>query len=274
MSDNTTKKSRWLYVSLGIMLFALVSFSILPLVVSIFQANQSSISPLSSPQQQLEMTALGYQMVIEREPENVNALEGLLETRLKQGNLQGLIAPLESLAQLNPQKTDYGILLAQTQQYLQDYEGAATSYRTLLASHPEDIRALKGMTDLLVLQNRSPEAIALIQNTLKEATNTNSNLSEKASKIDLVSVQLLLGEIYLSQNQENDALNVYEQAIKSSPQDFRPLLAKALILQKQGKKQDAQSLFQEAISLSPVQYKDQIKLLATETKTSQKASDS
>ena len=99
---------RWLSIGLILMLFALLSFSIMPLLTSILQSQHSSgQSHLSAvKQEELASQALGYQMVLEREPDNQAALRGLLDTRLQQGDLKQAIEPLEKLAQLNPQQSD------------------------------------------------------------------------------------------------------------------------------------------------------------------------
>jgi tetratricopeptide (TPR) repeat protein len=276
MKVSQEKRNRWVYVSIIFMLLALISFSILPLVSSIAQEGRvlkGSSSEPSQAEKALETKALGYQLVLEREPDNQNALEGLLEVRLRQGNLKAAIAPLEKLAQLNPQQTDYTILLAQAKQQVNDYEGAIAAYRTILASQPRDIQALKGITDLLLAQNRGGEAVSLVQKTLVEA------IKDKAAKTDFVaatnvtSLQLLLGEIYIEQERYSEALAVYEQAIKSNGEDFRPLLAKALILQKQGKNPEAEPIFERAVALAPVQYKDQIKKMALGASDSEKKAE-
>jgi tetratricopeptide (TPR) repeat protein len=278
MKVSQAKRSRWIYASLIVMLLALLSFSILPLISSIVQESQSRspTTPLAAlgttqdQQAKLEAEALGYQLVLEREPDNQNALQGLLEVKLKQGDLKGAIAPLERLAQINPQQPDYSMLLAQAKQQVQDYDGAMSAYRTLLALHPNEIRALKGMSDLLLAQNRPLEAIRLIQDNLVKAVRAKSSGAEA---LDVTSVQLLLGEIYLGQKRYSDAIATYDQAIQDNPQDFRPVLAKALVLQKQDKATEAEPLFKEAITLAPVQYKDQIKGLATQVISGQKETD-
>jgi tetratricopeptide (TPR) repeat protein len=268
MKVSQPKRSRWVYISLILMLLALILFSVLPLVNSIVRENRvlnrqslDSGSALSQEQKALETKALGYQLVLEREPENQNALEGLLEVRLKQNDLQGAIEPLEKIARLNPQQTDYTILLAQVKEKVSDYEGAIAAYRTILASHPRDIQALKGITDLLLAQNRAGEAVSLVQKTLVEAVKDKSTQPDSVDPTNATSLELLLGEIYVKQDRYSDALAVYEQAIKSNLKDFRPVLAKALLLQRQGKETEAKPLFEQAISLAPVYYKDKIKEL-------------
>ncbi len=62
-------------------------------------------------EEQLESQARGYRNVLEREPENPTALQGLLQVSLQQGNLEGAIAPLETLIALNPNRSDFQELL-------------------------------------------------------------------------------------------------------------------------------------------------------------------
>ncbi|HAC64592.1 MAG TPA: cellulose synthase subunit BcsC [Cyanothece sp. UBA12306] len=265
MKTPQNKRSRWIYGVLILMLLALISFSMLPLVSSIVQARQpqnGKSSALSEQEAKLENEALGYQLVLEREPDNQNALSGLLEAKLRLGDLPGAIAPLERLAQLNPQQPDYSILLAQAKQQLKDYEGSAAAYRSIIASNPGEIRALKGLVDLLLLQSRGQDAINLVQNTLTEASEKQSQGSPESNTFDLTSLQLLLGEIYSSQNRYDEAITVYDQAIKTDTDDFRPVLAKGIVLREQGKEEAAQTLFKDAILLAPVQYKEQLKDIA------------
>lgn len=263
MKNAKTKKRRWIYATLVLMLLALISFSILPVVSSMVQAQQADQSSLVTTEStRLKNEALGYQMVLEREPDNENALLGLLETRLRQGDLEAAITPLKRLAQLNPQEPDYGILLAQSQQQLKNYEAALNTYQEIIAANPGDMRALKGMVDLYIQQNRSQAAITLVQNTLNEAIKQQSNESTSESVFNLTSLQLLLGEIYSQQERYDDALVMYDQAIKGDENDFRPLLAKGMLLREQGQENEAQTLFKEAILKAPVQYKEQLKDLS------------
>ena len=255
-----TKHRRWIYAALVLMLLALLSFSILPLLSSIVQASQADRSSVVTPETtRLENEALGYQLVLEREPDNENALLGLLETRLRQGDLEAAIAPLKRLAQLNPQQLDYAILLAQSQQQLKKYEGAIQTYQGIIAANPGEMRALKGMVDVFMQQNRSQDAINLVQNSLNQAIQQQSSESAKESVFNLTSLQLLLGEIYSEEQRYEDALIIYDQAIKGDENDFRPILAKAIVFREQGKEKEAQTLFEEAILKAPVQYKEQLK---------------
>lgn len=252
------KRSSWIYIVLGVMLFSLMAASALPLVGSVvagkqFTKNSDGEVVVLSQQEltKLEAEATGYQKVLAREPENDTALTGLLKIRLQQKDIVGAIAPLEKLAKLHLERTEYRVLLAQAKQQLEDYEGAASAYKQVLAKFPGDIYALGGITNLYLAQDLPERAIALLKKTIKLATTENSS-------IDQDSVELLLGELYTSQKRYGEAVSLYDDLAKANQNDFRPVLAKALVLEKQGNLADAKPILEKAYIAAPEQYKDQI----------------
>jgi tetratricopeptide (TPR) repeat protein len=205
---------------------------------------------------QLEAEASGYQKVLQREPENETALQGLLTIRLKQQDLKGSIEPLAKLASLHSEQTEYTVLLAQAKQQVKDYEGAAATYRQVLANHPGDILALRGLANLYLTQNMPELAVSVLTETIETAK---QNSSQSAESIDIPSVKLVLGELYSNRQQYLDAIALYDEIAAENKDDFRPILAKALVLEKQEEWQAAKPLFDRAYTLAPVQFKDQIK---------------
>ncbi|MEM9978968.1 MAG: tetratricopeptide repeat protein, partial [Cyanobacteria bacterium P01_D01_bin.2] len=210
--------------------------------------------------------ANGYALVLEREPDNQAALEGLVEARISLGDLAGAAEPLARLAELNPQEPRYAILLAQTKQELNDLEGAAQTYRSILTTTPGNTQALQGLVELLLLQERPQAAVGLLQDTLETAEQSNQI---QPGSIDVIAVKLLLGQIYAQQTQYEDAIAIYDTAIQDAQSaggtpDFRPMLAKGLVLRDLGREDEAQPLFETALSLAPVQFKDRIQQLISE----------
>jgi tetratricopeptide (TPR) repeat protein len=256
------KRSSWIYLVLGVMLFSLITVSALPLLGSVVSGDQF----LTDSDQQVatfgdrelvkfEAEASGYQKVLEREPDNDTALRGLLQIRLQQKDLKGAIAPLEKLAQLHSEQTEYTILLAQARQQVKDYEGAAAAYNQILATRPGDIYALGGMANLFLIQDLPERAIALLKNTIQLATKEDN---QKTKSIDLESVELLLGEVYTNQERYGEAIALYDQLTKTHQNDFRPILAKALVLEKQGDLAAAKPILEKAYVSAPTEFKDQI----------------
>lgn len=270
------KRNRWvLNIILIVATVGLLGVSMLPLISTTFGTNaQSKPSPNSSPaagaaSADVEAQARGYEEVLKREPDNQTALRGLLEARLRLNDIKGSVEPLEKLAKLNPNMTEYGVLLAQAKQQLGDREGAAQVYRSILQSKPGDLSALAGLSDLLVKQQRPEAAIGLLQDTLKQAPVANKN---QTGSVDVTAVQVLLGKVFASQKRFEEALKVFDDAAKTNTNDFQPVLYKALVLKEQGKSDDAKPLFSKALSLAPAQYKDQINRLSSNASPSPSAS--
>lgn len=272
ISEMINKRRGLISVVIVLAVIAFVGFSIAPILDSIVKANQASSSPSPSPMQtttakqsDLQAQARGYELVLQREPDNQTALKGLLQVRLellqaKQGEIKDVIPPLEKLSKLNPENGEYAILLAQAKDYAGDREGAAQAYRSVLTATPGDIKALQGLVNLLLKQQRPEAAIGLLQDTLKAAPAANL---AKAGSIDVNSVQLILGQVYADQKRFDEAIAIYDEGIKADAKDFRPVLAKAIVLKEKGKPEDAKVFFAKASDLAPANFKDQIKQLAT-----------
>jgi len=269
----SAKANSWVIrIVLLVAVASLVGVSLVPLLNGAFSpAGGAGVSPSPAGQAGAEARKAdllsqvrGYELVLEREPENQTALQGLLEAKLELIRLQAakpedLIEPLERLTKLNPEDTRYQVLLAQTRQYAGDREGAAQAYREILKTKPGDQQALEGLVGLLLDEKRPEAAIGLLQDTLKTAPQANQI---QPGSVDTTSVQLLLARVYVTDNRVDEAIVIYDDAIKAAPSDFRPILGKAILLKEQGKLDEAKPLFATAETLAPAQYKDQIKTLS------------
>ncbi|MGM0456466.1 MAG: tetratricopeptide repeat protein [Cyanobacteriota bacterium] len=268
------KRSGWFSrIVLAIGLIAFLGFSIAPLLGGVLQANQGNSSPTptntpaaSNPQEDLQAQERGYKLVLEREPDNRTALRGLIDVRRQLNDIEGTIEPLERLAELNPEESRYWVLLAQTKQYLGDREGAVETYRELITREPGNVQALQGLVTLLLEEDRPEAAIAAIEDTLQLATQADQ--SEPGS-IDVVSTQLLLGQVYAEQQRYEQALNVFDNLSQEHSSDFRPLVGKGLILEETGQLDEAQAVLNSALDLAPAQQKDRIQILIEQIQASQ-----
>jgi tetratricopeptide (TPR) repeat protein len=77
-------------------------------------------------------------------------------------------------------------------------------------------------------------------------------------------VKLLLAQVHVEADSPDQAIALYDETIEAVPDDFRPVLAKALVLQEQGDTNTAQALFTQATALAPAQFKDQIELMSSQ----------
>lgn len=78
---------------------------------------------LQATQLQLKGQEQEYKIVLQQEPNNQVALEGLVRIRLQMQNAKGAIELLKKLAKLNPDKQEYKTLLAQTEQQVSKSRG-------------------------------------------------------------------------------------------------------------------------------------------------------
>lgn len=111
---------------------------------------------------------------------------------------------------------------------------------------------------LLLQENRPESAIAAIEDVLQLAPQANQ---AEPGSIDVVSTQLLLGQVYAEQQRYDQALNVFENLSQEHSSDFRPLVGKGLILEEMGQLDEAESALNTALDLAPAQQRDRIQIL-------------
>ncbi|MBD2442391.1 tetratricopeptide repeat protein [Dolichospermum sp. FACHB-1091] len=99
------KKRIFSYISALSFLFGGVSF-----IKQVWEKPQQAA--VKSAETELKKQIKGYELVLQREPNNQLALEKLSIIRLKSGDNQGAIALMEKLVKLHPDKQDYQIVLA------------------------------------------------------------------------------------------------------------------------------------------------------------------
>lgn len=275
-------RNRWMvFLVLGFAAIGLIGASVAPLIAA-FNDGQSSnedadtvqntlrtSSPAAAQVSKLKKDVQFYERLSQEEPESTAALKRLIEARLqllslKQGDIKAVIEDLEKLVKKAPEQTEYAVLLGQAKQQVDDKEGAAKAFRSALQNKPGDSKVLEAYVSLLLQQKRPQQAISLLKDNLSAAAKANK---VEPGSIDVTAVQTLLGSVYGKQNRYAEAIAAFDAAIENDKQDFRPVMAKALLLKQQGKLDEAKPLFTKAADLAPAQYKDEINRQANSTPT-------
>lgn len=87
--------------------------------------------------QQLKVQEQNFLLVLAREPDNKAALQGLIQTRIEMGNLEGALDSLKKWAELEPENLEVLQGIAGIQIQLQQYDQAIASLDKLIALNPD-----------------------------------------------------------------------------------------------------------------------------------------
>jgi tetratricopeptide (TPR) repeat protein len=277
------KSRRWLTITvLAITSLVFIGLSIYPMIEALMnqqKATPTASNPTAPPSadsaETVQKEEEGYQLVLKRDPNNQSALQGFVETRLKLIRLglrkpKDVIEPLEKLTKLNPSQTIYATLLAQAYQQAGDSNAATQTYRNTLTQQPTNVDALQGYVALLIQQKKSSEALDLLKNTMATAKQMNQ---QQAGSVDTPALELLMGDVYLSQQRSSEAMILYDRLQKENPNDFRPVAAKGIVLRNEGKTEEAIALFKSAEALAPIQVKEKIQQLIAQTQAAPASPD-
>jgi tetratricopeptide (TPR) repeat protein len=251
---STSRRRSILNFIIGTAVLTTIGALLSPVAIAWWQNSSFSNAQLPAGRAtELQNQVLTAEKVLAAQPDDRTALASVVNAKLQMVDLKGSVGAIERLAVSNPQVPEYTVLLGQSQQYLGDREAAVASYRKVLSTQPQNVRALQGLVSMLIDGKKPEAAIGEVQKAIGQAA--------KGSN-ELVPLKLLLAQVYVSQQRHADALPIYEELIQANSQDFRPVLARGLVFKQLGNMNEAQLLFSQAVEIAPAQYKDQIQLMA------------
>ncbi|MCS6812358.1 MAG: tetratricopeptide repeat protein [Cyanobacteria bacterium] len=118
------KRQRWLVSIFAVIGIASFGGTALFGIIAMFRAGlqQPASAPVTAAQSardQLKADKANYELVLQREPNNRNALEGLVQVQLQLQDLPGAKATLEKLIKLDPKNPEYKLVLDEVKQRLE-----------------------------------------------------------------------------------------------------------------------------------------------------------
>lgn len=247
--DSSDDRPSWL-VQAGSAGFALVLLAIFALVSvagggGAPPSGSSGTAPELSEQQrkELQSQAQRFDEQLAASPGSVEALEGAAVTRAKLGDLTQATSLLQRLTKSKGQDPEVWRLLAETQSLQGDLSAAAAAYEIANAkAGGGDIELLSAWTDALLAAGKPQKAVEAVKAAKQKS-------SDAGLAVDL---DLLLGRVFSQWKGHNgEALALYDSLAEANPNDFRPVLAKSLVLKREGRKGDAARYAMQARYLAP-----------------------
>ncbi len=152
------------------------------------------------------------------------------------------------------------------------FDEAEASFKTALRINPQYDEVRELLADQLIYTGKTPQAIEIYRNALKESPNNVYLMSrlifclsqnrqiDEAVAVANQSIQLYpnspagyvdLAYVYLNNDETEKALDVAEKAIDVAPIDSEAYRVKGIACSELGKESDAKQFFEQAISLEP-----------------------
>lgn len=151
----------------------------------------------------------------------------LLELLVGLGRQQEAIALLEPMADREPERWSLRLMLAELRRDSGDPTGAQRELRQILSRQPHQVEALQLMSLLQLEQGQGKLALRQVQAAFSAATTP-------GIKPQALGLGLLLAEIQDRLGQTPQAKATCQKLAAAFPQDPRPMVALALLLQKSG----------------------------------------
>ncbi|XVF55343.1 hypothetical protein PTKIN_Ptkin06aG0029600 [Pterospermum kingtungense] len=180
-----------------------------------------------------------------RSPNDVEALQSLMEVRIKSRKLQQALEVIDRLIELEPEDPEWPMLKAQIHSYGGDFEVAKNEFEEILAKDPVRVEAFHG---LVMAYSESGQKMKELEKRIEGAMEQCKK--EKKSK-DLRDFKLLIAQIRVMEGNHSEALKVYEGLVKEEPMDFRPYLCMGIIYSLLKKKDEAEKQFDKVRKLVP-----------------------
>lgn len=177
-------------------------------------------------------------------PNDVQALKVVLFARMSKGDTDKAIKIVDRLMFLEPYQLEWRLVKAQLQDFAGQLEEAKRGFRELLEIQPFSIRALQGLAMVMHKCGEDEAMMEMLEETLERALQANR-------ETEAYNLKLLLGHMYIVQENLEKALEHYQRLVDENPNDFRPYLCQGIVYSVLDKKDEAEKRFEIYHKLVP-----------------------
>lgn len=180
-------------------------------------------------------------------PKDVQALKVVLYARMSKGDTDKAIRIVERLMFLEPYQVEWRLVKAQLHDFAGQLEEAQRGFRELLDIQPFSIRALQGLAMVMHKCGEDVAMMEMLERALERAL-------QGKRETEAYNLKLLLGHMYIVQDDLQKALEHYQRLIDENPNDFRPYLCKGIVYSVLDKKDEAEKQFEKYRKLVPANF--------------------
>ncbi|XP_019157634.1 PREDICTED: protein SLOW GREEN 1, chloroplastic-like [Ipomoea nil] len=180
-------------------------------------------------------------------PNDVEALQSLVESKIQNQNIGDAISIVNRLMELEPSETEWPLLRNHLFVLTGEFETARRGFNEILSKEPLLVEAYHGLITA-VSEDDQVEELKGIEERILKAMKLCKTEDKKGQLRDF---KLLLAQIRAIEYDYEEALKVYQELVKEEPTDFRPYLYQAIMYTMLGKDKEAKKHFQMYRELLP-----------------------
>lgn len=230
------------------------------------------LADIAFKQNNMVQAAQEAQAALDIDPANLRAQLLRGAALLREGNLDEAAFVLGRLAQRVPQSREVRLELAYVSLNRHRYAEAEAQFRKILEKTPSEWRAIQGLVDNALVQNRPDRAVAILEDELQRtrgAAPVRYMMASTALKIGRYNVaienlrqladqssnsidpHMQLADVYRLKGDLQNAIVTLQKAALLKPKDVRPTASLPLVLEMANRKQEAKAIARRDLARRP-----------------------
>ncbi|KAJ4898709.1 Tetratricopeptide repeat (TPR)-like superfamily protein [Raphanus sativus] len=200
-------------------------------------------STASSQSEEEEM----FEKVLEREPENMEAMKAVLYKKMRRGKTEDAVKYVEKLIKLEPREVEWKLLEALCYETMGQLSKAKRLFKDILKDNPLLIRALHGLAMVMHKSHDDSSVFDMLNEAMEVARRGNRVTEER-------NIQVLIGQMHIVKGQFEESLKIFQEMVNDNPRDFRPYLCQGIVYSLMDRKEEADQQFEIYWSLVPEEF--------------------